>query len=117
MDQLRVFYRVAGLAKSFGYGPGSCERLNHTPSHQKQGVGKLLITFGINRCKELGYPLIIVLGHESYYPKFGFIPAYPVGFTSVFNVTSNAWMVLELIEGKVQEIKGQVAYHSAFFDN
>lgn len=86
-----------------------------SPSHQKQGVGKMLITFGINRCKELGYPLIIVLGHVNYYPKFGFVPAYPLGFTSIFNVTSNAWMVLELTEGKAREINGEVIYHSAFF--
>src|SRR5262245_13515970 len=41
-------------------------------SFQKTGIGSALIRAGNARCGELGLDAIVVLGHEAYYPKFGF---------------------------------------------
>ena len=45
------------------------------PDKQKQGYGGQLIQASLTKAKELGYEVVIVLGHPTYYPKFGFKPA------------------------------------------
>lgn len=45
------------------------------PELQKQGIGGQLIQKGLKKARELGHKSVIVLGHEHYYPKFGFVPA------------------------------------------
>jgi len=39
---------------------------------QKKGIVSELIKKGMDKAKELGFDFIIVLGHNEYYPKFGF---------------------------------------------
>src|SRR5687767_7979665 len=46
-----------------------------SPGLQKQGIGGQLIRHGLDKARELGYKSVIVVGHEHYYPKFGFVPA------------------------------------------
>lgn len=48
------------------------------PEFQKQGIGTKLINAGIEEVKK-NYSLIILFGHETYYPKFGFVPASKFG--------------------------------------
>jgi len=43
------------------------------PSFQKCGIGKKLIEEGLKISREKGYQLSFVLGHPSYYPRFGYI--------------------------------------------
>lgn len=40
---------------------------------QKQGIGKMLIEEGHKRLKDKGVSVALLCGHESYYPKFGYI--------------------------------------------
>jgi putative acetyltransferase len=86
------------------------------PSCQKQGIGSSLIKEGFERCKKLGYNSIFLIGHPSYYPKFGFQPARKLGFElSQFNVPDEVFMVCELKEGALQNIKGELKYPNSFF--
>lgn len=43
--------------------------------YQKKGIGTALIRYGISEAIITAYPLIVVIGHQEYYPKFGFVPA------------------------------------------
>jgi len=43
-----------------------------SPEFQKQGVGTLLIEEGHRRAKEKGYQMSLLIGHPSYYPRFGY---------------------------------------------
>ena len=45
------------------------------PEHQRKGIGSALIGSGLEQCRQAGYRIVIVLGHPSYYPRFGFSPA------------------------------------------
>lgn len=42
------------------------------PTHQKQGIGAALIEVGHFRANRQGYDFSIVLGHDDYYPRFGY---------------------------------------------
>ena len=37
------------------------------PTEQRHGVGSALVVAGLERCKELGYGAVVVLGHRDYY--------------------------------------------------
>ncbi|HST40346.1 MAG TPA: hypothetical protein VLK58_12605, partial [Conexibacter sp.] len=41
-------------------------------------------------------PLVSVLGHPGYYPRFGFERAAPLGVQAPFEVPDDAWMALRL---------------------
>ncbi|EON71817.1 GNAT family N-acetyltransferase [Lysinibacillus sphaericus] len=85
------------------------------PEFQHNGIGKLLITQSLSKAKELAYDSVIVLGHPTYYPKFGFKPASLWGIQSPFEVPDNAFMAVELTENGLRNVSGIVEYSTAFF--
>jgi putative acetyltransferase len=70
-----VFGKLGGL----GLGPMSVE-----PKFQKKGIGSDLINFGLNEAQQAGVPIVFVLGHEKYYPKFGFSVEATKDFESIY---------------------------------
>lgn len=58
---------------------------------QNQGIGSALVNVSLELLDERGYPLVVVTGHWDYYPRFGFVPAIPIGIhprdISVFRET------------------------------
>jgi putative acetyltransferase len=65
--------------------------------YQRQGIGSKLIEHALNELKSQGFPSIIVLGHEHYYPRFGFIPAKKYQIRAPFPLDNeNCFMALEL---------------------
>ncbi|MEC0267131.1 N-acetyltransferase [Paenibacillus anseongense] len=86
------------------------------PDFQKQGVGAQLIQEGIRKTKELGYGAIFLIGHASYYPKFGFVPARTYGFElKQFEVPDEVFMVCEITEGFLKDWSGELRYPDSFF--
>jgi putative acetyltransferase len=57
-----------------GLGP-----LGVRPDRQRSGAGKALVHATIGAADALGEPAIVLLGHPTYYPRFGFQPAVPAG--------------------------------------
>ena len=49
------------------------------PARQKQGIGGMLIEVGLAELRGRGQRAVILLGHPSYYPRFGFRPAREFG--------------------------------------
>lgn len=85
------------------------------PEFQRQGIGSRLVTEGIKAIKHFGCPFIIVLGHEGYYPRFGFEPASKYGFTSQWEgVPDDAFMALILNYNEIHGISGLVKYRDEF---
>jgi len=88
-----------------------------TPEFQGKGVGSALIQTGTKIIKELGFGLVFLVGHPSYYPRFGFQPAVPLGFNSPYVVQGEAhdhFMVLVLDEKVLSKVNGMVRYRSEF---
>lgn len=84
------------------------------PAYQRQGLGSALIHSGLAGCQALGYGAVVVLGHPSYYPRFGFIPTDRAGLRCIYDVPVEAFMMLELQPGYLQDVRGIVTYHPAF---
>jgi putative acetyltransferase len=84
------------------------------PEYQRQGVGSLLIQHSLKECTRLGIQAIVVLGHPTYYPRFGFTPAQEKGLKCEYAVPDEAFMVLELDRGALNGCFGTIAYRSEF---
>jgi putative acetyltransferase len=86
------------------------------PEFQNQGIGSELVRQGLEACRRLGYRIVVVLGHSSFYPRFGFESARPKGISAPFLVSDENWMVIELHSGALSNIQGTVRYPPAFDD-
>jgi putative acetyltransferase len=84
------------------------------PDLQRQGIGGQLIRYGLDKARELGYTSVIVLGHEHYYPKFGFEPAEKSNIKSPYDVPSNVFMGIELVSEGLKNVSGMVQYSKEF---
>jgi putative acetyltransferase len=49
------------------------------PDRQGRGIGAALTRKALRLADERGEPLVLVLGHPTYYPRFGFRPASTLG--------------------------------------
>lgn len=85
------------------------------PEKQRTGIGTALIEQGLQHLKERGVDAVFVLGHQEYYPRFGFKPANSVfGIQSTYKVPDRAFMALEIMEGALTDLCGFVRYAPAF---
>jgi len=82
------------------------------PEYQKKGIGGLLIEKGLQILKEYGSELVFVLGHKTYYPKYGFIPdAGSHGFSAPYPIpqkNADAWMVQSLSKNGLDKYNGSI---------
>lgn len=86
-------------------------------AYQKQGIGGALIRAGLQAAKDADYGLMFLIGHPAYYPRFGFQPALPLGFTSDYVKDSQRhehFMVAVLDESLPGNLRGHLRFHSAF---
>jgi predicted N-acetyltransferase YhbS len=85
-----------------------------TPKYQKSGIGSQLIRAGLDKARELNFKSVIVLGHEKYYPKFGFEPASKWKITSPYDVPDEVFMAMELVKDGLKNVSGVVQYPKEF---
>ncbi len=81
------------------------------PEHQREGIGGDLIRAGIDRCRTLALPAVVVLGHAAYYPRFGFSAALGARLKAPFSGPS--FMAIELTPGGLRD-GAEVRYAPAF---
>ncbi|MET8311045.1 N-acetyltransferase [Micromonospora sp. NPDC005173] len=67
---------VAGQPVALGLGP-----LGVLPGWQQRGVGTALMHAVLGAADARDEPLVVLLGHPDYYPRFGFRPAVELGVT------------------------------------
>jgi putative acetyltransferase len=85
-----------------------------SPQRQRIGVGGELVRAGLEECRRGGAVAVFVVGHPSYYPRFGFSPASALGFKCELDVDDEAFMAAELIPGALAGGSGTVHFHEAF---
>ncbi len=86
------------------------------PDFQNKGIGGQLIRRAHEIAKDLGFNSIVLLGHEDYYPRFGYERASKYGIQLPFEAPEENCMVLDLAKDTVKDISGMVEYPKAFFE-
>ena len=66
------------------------------------------------RAKELGYKSVVLLGHEKYYPRFGYSQADRFGIELPFDVPKENCMAIELTKNGLEGVSGVVEYSKEF---
>jgi putative acetyltransferase len=82
------------------------------PVRQRQGIGTRLMRESLARLKRGQYEAVMVLGHETYYPRFGFSAELARKLASPFE--GDAFMAMELKPGALEGEQGSVVYPPAF---
>ncbi len=100
-----------GVTKIAAVGLGPMAVLSQ---HQRQGIGTLLVQEGLRKLSQEAHGAVVVLGHPSYYPRFGFVPASRFGLRWEHDCPDEAFMALELLPGALDGICGVVHYRPEF---
>jgi putative acetyltransferase len=80
------------------------------PERQGEGIGAALMQHVIQLARSQGIDALFLLGHVSYYPRFGFVPA-TIG--NEYGAT-DAFMSLELRSGCLDQVKATALYVPEF---
>jgi putative acetyltransferase len=83
------------------------------PERQRGGIGSALVRESLDRAAGTEFPLVVVLGHPEYYPRFGFEPGAAHGILDPYGVPPEAWMVRPL-PAYAHDARGLVTYAEAF---
>lgn len=84
------------------------------PSQQGRGVGSALVRAGLERCSELGWRAVFLVGNPAYYARFDFVLAASRGLYYESEKFDPVFQVIELEEGSLGGSRGWVRYHEAF---
>jgi putative acetyltransferase len=85
------------------------------PEYQGRGIGSALVRSGLDMLKEWDCPFIIVLGHATYYPGFGFERASQYGIRPQWEgVPDDAFMIYIFDSDVMKDVKGMARYRDEF---
>lgn len=82
------------------------------PEFQRQGIGQQLVTAGLEACRKGRHRIVIVLGHQAFYPRFGFSAKLAAPLQSPF--AGDSFMAVELEVGALNGVVGRVCYPPPF---
>lgn len=82
------------------------------PSHQRRGIGSLLVWGALRACRDAGHRIVVVLGHPGFYPRFGFSARLAERLGSPYS--GPAFMAAELVPGALEGVEGEVRYPPPF---
>jgi putative acetyltransferase len=104
-----LFFPIGVLGKlgALGLGPMSVD-----PRVQKKGIGSMLVRAGLGEAQQAAVPIVFVLGHEKYYPKFGFSVEATKEFESTYK--GPHFMAIRFRYGP--PMSGELVYPEAFND-
>lgn len=100
---------LVGSVAGLGLGPMAV-----APRHQRRGIGSHLVKAGIERVRAAGCPFVVVIGHPTFYPRFGFQPAAQFGLMSEWEVPPDAFMVNILNPAVSGRLRGLAQYRREF---
>ncbi|QDU28174.1 hypothetical protein ETAA8_32740 [Anatilimnocola aggregata] len=82
------------------------------PTKQRCGIGSALMQAGLQQLTGQGEKIVVVLGHDHFYAKFGFTAAAALPLLASFS--GPAWMALALVPGALDGVRGKVKYSAPF---
>lgn len=84
------------------------------PEFQKKGIGGELIKRSHEAAIKMGYKSVILVGHEKYYPRFGYRPATRFGIQFTLEIPPENFMAIELEKDGLKKVSGTVIYPPEF---
>lgn len=85
------------------------------PEFQGKGIGAKLILYGHEIAERFGYQSVVLLGHDGYYPKFGYERCDKYNIKMPFDVPAENCMVISLVKDGLKRVNGNVVYPDVFF--
>ena len=91
------------------------KRVASSISCVNHGIGSKLVKEGLRIINNTTCPFLIMLGHEKYYPRFGFQRASKYGLKSQWEgIPDEAFMVMILNDSVMKGVSGIVRYRDEF---
>lgn len=84
------------------------------PEHQRQGIGSALTRAALALAKAAGFGSMILVGHPTYYPRFGFRPASTWGIRFDEPIPDDVFVAIELVPDALANATGVVTLPPAF---
>ena len=84
------------------------------PEWQGQGVGSQMVRHGLAQMRNEEYPFVVVLGHPTYYPRFGFERGSKYKLRCQWDVPDDVFMAAVFDLAVLPKEGGLVRYRSEF---
>ena len=84
------------------------------PEWQRTGIGIALTEAALKLADARGEPLVVLLGHPSYYPRFGFEPARGRGIEPPSDEMPDAAFMVKVLSRHEERYQGRLEYAPAF---
>jgi putative acetyltransferase len=97
-------------APALGLGP-----LGVLPARQRAGVGAALMHAVLGAADALDEPIVVLLGHMEYYPRFGFVSAASLGIRPPVATWADRFQA-RLLTAYSPDLRGEFAYAAPFRD-
>jgi predicted N-acetyltransferase YhbS len=94
----------AGEVPALMLGPLTVE-----PAFESRGIGAALMRRSLDAAKAKGHTLVLLVGDEPYYSRFGFKRIPPQQLQLPGPVNPARFLALELVEGAMASVKGLVS--------
>jgi putative acetyltransferase len=84
------------------------------PELQYRGIGSALMGAAIGLAIARGVPALVLLGHDTYYPRFGFVTARGVGLLPPTDKWPDQHWMAKLLPAWDDDFAGRVRFNRAF---
>lgn len=108
-DHVVAALRMSEIAIGGRKGAALLGPLVVAPEYAGQGYGRALVRQAIDAARAAGVRLIVLVGDEPYYGRFGFKPVPPGAITLPGPVNPARILAAELVEGALADYRGQVS--------
>lgn len=85
------------------------------PEYKRQGFGKLLLDYSMEKAKEMGAGALAITGNILFYGKSGFVPAKMKGVRYVDDQEADYFLIRELTSGFLSGISGTYKDPEGYF--
>jgi putative acetyltransferase len=109
-----LFTAVTVEGHRFAVAPLGLAPVAVDPARQRAGFGSELIRTALDICRRRGTPFVVVLGHPTYYPRFGFVPASRFGLHCQWRVPDDVFLAQEIAASGLRGVTGLVRYAAEF---
>ena len=106
-----IMYSPVDIGPLEGIGLGPVAVL---PDYQRRGIGSVLVKTGNRRLELARCPFIVVLGHPTFYPRFGFRPASTLGVSCEWDVPDDVFQILVFDPVRMAGVSGVARYRREF---